>query len=153
MSTKPLTLKQKMAKSVSGTSPSLLPPGIGDRPALDRDLEKILGEDAVVPSVDELIADGEDRQAIHHLVATHVKYNGEKKKLVKVIEVTTSRIKAIVAQYGFHKAVCDGASISYTPTKRTSINEMRLLAEGVSQETIDACKETTTSYMLKIGGE
>ena len=146
MSKVPASLKQKMAKSVAGSAPSLLP-------GKPREIvEDFLPED-VVPPIDQLIADKDDVETLRGLIRAHLEINQEKKALEKKVDNLSTRIKSIIGQYGIEKAVCDGANISYYPVPRRTINGTKLLGAGVPEETITLCTDVSTSYTLKITAE
>jgi hypothetical protein len=138
----PASLSQKIAQSQLGSGSSLVP----QAPVKDEPPEAI-------PTVEELIGDQEDLATLNSLVSSVLVPKAEVKRLKKVIDAIVPRIKAIVSQYGFSKAVCAGATLNYFPTSRKSINATKLLAAGVTQEIITACTDVTPSYTLKIGDD
>lgn len=136
-------LKQKMAQSVSGTSPSMVPAGIGNVPLPPPKEDE-------TPSIDDLIGDAEERETLRKLVANRISYDLAIKPLEKMKDATTDRIKTILGSYGINKASCDGASLSYTQTERKTINRVKLEALGVDPAIIDTATDVTTSAMLRI---
>jgi hypothetical protein len=141
----PKELKQRMAQSVVGTGPSLIPVPHTPKP------EK---EEEHIPQIDELIDDRDDVQTLRSLVSSHVSANTNKKQWEKTVEGLSERIKGIIGRYGLgqgiNKANCDGQTINYYPQSRSTINATKLLAAGVDQKTIDDCTDTTQTLALRI---
>ena len=140
MSKIPASLKQKMAQSVVGTGPSLVP--------VPKPVE--VAEEPVAPPITELIAEKEDVDTLQSLVKTQMALNSDKKAIESRLDPINDRIKALLGQYGIYKATCDGASISYSASTRSSINATKLLAAGVEQEIIDSCTDKKSTRTLLI---
>lgn len=139
-------LRQKMAASVVGSAPSLVPaPRVkqGEVPALPE-------PEAIIPPIDELIPDGEDKQALRLLIGMSIDLNLKIKPLEKQQDAIKDRIKVALSSYGITSMSCDGAKVSYTVTERRNLNHMKLIAAGVDTEVIVACTDITKSSMLKI---
>lgn len=138
-------LKQKMAQSMVGTAPSLVPaPYVKQGKAPHAELTEVL------PAIDDLIAEEDDRDTLKQLIAMQVQLNLQIKPLEKQKDLVTDRIKAALSSYGITSMVCEGAKVSFTATERKTINPMKLIAAGVEAETIVMCTDITTSSMLKI---
>ncbi len=139
-------LRQKMAASVVGSAPSLIPaPRVkqGEVPALPE-------PEPIIPPIDELIPDGEDKQALRLLIGMSIDLNLKIKPLEKQQDAIKDRIKVALSSYGITSMSCDGAEVSYTVTERRNLNHMKLIAAGVDTEVIVACTDITKSSMLKI---
>ena len=143
----PDSLRQKMAASVAGTSPSLVPQFDVSKVTFTVD-KKV--EEEVVPSIDDLIADDVDRTMLRDLIANHVQLNRQKKQLEKSVETLGARIKSVVTDYGVDKMMCDGAKVSLTRGERRTINSMKLVASGVPQDLIEACTDISRFQTLTI---
>lgn len=139
------TLKQKMAQSVSGTSPSMVPAGIG-KPAV---LPPMPEEDRI-PSITDLIGDAEERDTLQKLIIQKIAVDASLKPLEKVKDNIVDRIKNILGTYGIQQMECDGAKVSYTRTERKTISRIKLEALGVNVAIIDTATDVTVSSMLKI---
>jgi hypothetical protein len=140
------SLKQKMAQSVVGSAPSMIPgPRIsqGEVPPAPEVKEAI-------PMLDELIADTEDRETIRQLISKSIEIAALLKPLEKQQDAIKDRIKVQLSGYGITSMLCDGAKVSYTMTERKTLNHTKLVAAGVDVETIVACTDVTRSSMLKI---
>lgn len=142
MTTTSKALKQKMAQSVSGMGPSLVP---ASKPPLPP-----VKQDEVIPKIDELIGDADDLATLTDLISLHVTLNKQKKAAEDKLEPVKDRIKAIVGQYGIDKMQVGFATVNYFRTERRSINATKLVALGVDQEVIDAATDTSVSATLKI---
>lgn len=143
--TKEQSLRQKMAQSVSGHAPSMIPgPRVVQGVVPTTDIKE------VVPGVEELIADEEDRNTLAALVQSKIAIDSQLKPLEKQKEMVTDRIKAALSSYGITTMMCAGAKVSYTTTERKTINATKLVASGVDMEVIVACTDVTKSGMLKI---
>lgn len=144
----PASLRQKIAQSQVGSSPTLVPPGIGGTPlpAPQRTKE-------TAPQLDEVMENGDDKDTLRALVARYVIVNATKKESTKIVNGLGVRIKAILTDYGINQFKWDQSTVNYFRTERRSINKGKLLAAGVSIETIEACTDTTASGTLKIGDE
>lgn len=134
----PASLTQKIAQSQLGSGPSLVPQAPVKEP------------EEVVPTVEELIGEAEDLQTLKDLVAAISVPKAEVKRLDKIVDSLSGRIKILVSQYGIAKAKCGESLILYYPTTRSTINATKLLAAGVEQETITACTDVSRSFTLKI---
>lgn len=145
----PQELKRKMAQSVVGSGPSMVP-----KPRTPVPLPPPMATvpEEVVPTVDDLIADQEELSTLRQLVSRQLEYNAQKKHLEKALEPINDRIKAIVSQYGIDNAVCDGATINYRQGERKTLNPMRLVANGVAQEVIDQSYDVSITHTLTIRG-
>ena len=71
-------------------------------------------------------------------------------EVIAVRDILSDRIKKILGTYGISKMKCAGASVSYTPTERSSINKMKLQALGVSDDIIAAATDVTQSVTLRV---
>jgi hypothetical protein len=140
------SLKQKMAKSVAGTGPSLVPaelqPGYIP-PAPPKESEEI-------PTIYQLFTDSEDIDTIRELVSRRVHVSQQVKQLEAVLEPINNRIKMFLGSHGIANMDVDGAKLAYFPTQRKTINAMKLLGAGVEQEIIDQCTDVSTSSTLKV---
>ena len=133
----PQALAQKIAQSQLGTGPSLVP-------------QAPVKEEEVVPSVEELIGEAEDLETLKSLVASIVLPKAEVKRLEKVIDAVTPRIKTLLSQYGIAKAKCGESMLTYFPTTRSTINRTKLLAAGVDEAIINDCTDVSQSFTLKL---
>ena len=104
----------------------------------------------VIPTIDELIDEQEDKDTLRSLLNAYRVPHAEIKRLEKVVEPLKGRIKVLISQYGIAKAKCDDDTIIYYPTTRSTVNAKKLLAAGVEQAVIDICTDVTESYTLKI---
>ena len=136
----PASLSQKIAQSQLGTGPSLVP----QAHAKQQEPEE------VIPTIDELIDEQEDKDTLRSLLNAYRVPHAEIKRLEKVVEPLKGRIKVLISQYGIAKAKCDDDTIIYYPTTRSTVNAKKLLAAGVEQAVIDICTDVTESYTLKI---
>lgn len=134
----PASLSQKIAQSQLGTGPSLVPQAKQKEP------------EEVIPTIDELIDEQEDKDTLRSLLNAYRVPHAEIKRLEKVVEPLKGRIKVLISQYGIAKAKCDDDTITYYPSSRSTINRNKLLAAGVDEIIIDECTDTTESYTLKI---
>lgn len=148
-------MKQKMAKSVSRKSPgsSLIPPGIGSTPAEPKREAKPDAE--VIPTIDELIPDidedaAEIRLQLKTMAQQYKQFSQVESGAKKNKEGLSKRIKFILGGYGIAKVLCGSFKVTVTPTQRKTINPMLLLANGVTQEIIDASTETTESSTINV---
>jgi hypothetical protein len=140
------SLKQKMAASVVGSAPNLVPvPRVpqGDVPAAPEPV-------AIVPPIDELMEDGEDKDTLRKLIEVHIALNSQIKPLEKQLDIIKDRIKNALSCYSITNMSCDGAKVSYTVTERRTLNHMKLIAAGVDTEVLVACTDITKSGMLRI---
>jgi hypothetical protein len=137
-------LKQKMAQSVSGSAPSLVP---GPR---NTDVPPAPEQKETIPSIQDLIGDEDDRTTLEQLIAQRVAIDSQIKPLEKSKDLLTDRIKTQLSSYGITQMLCDGAKVSYTMTERKTINQNKLIGAGVDIETIVLCTDITKSSMLKI---
>ena len=140
------SLKQKMAQSVVGAAPSMIPaPRVpqGEVPAAPE-------AEPIIPGIDELLPAGEDKDALRKLIDIHIQLNSQIKPLEKQIDAIKERIKTTLSGYGITNMVCDGAKVSYTVTERRTLNHNKLIAAGVDTEIIVACTDISKSSMLKI---
>lgn len=141
-SSKEKELQQKMAKSIVGTAPSMVPAA----PAATLPPE----QDDSIPSIDVLITDEDERGTLQKLILQRITVDASIKPLEKVKENLTDRIKTLLGSYGINQLMCDGAKVSYTMTERKSLNQTKLVAAGVDMEIIVACTDISKSGMLKI---
>jgi hypothetical protein len=139
----PKELKQKMAQSVVGTGPSLIPQPHTPKPKPD--------DGEPIPSVDDFV-EGEERAVLHSLVQLRVTLAAQEKALKARLDQANDRIKAIISEHGVEKSVCDGCRINYFRSERRALNQMKLLAAGVDQDTIDYCTDITEVWTLKVEG-
>lgn len=145
LSSIPDALKQKMAQSVAGTGHSMVPP------ALDGG-QRAQPKEEVVYSIDDLIDDSEDITTLRQLINRHIILNDTKKTADKALEPITTRIKKIIGQYGIDKAVCDGATLTYVQGSRYTIDKLKLLANGVTEDIIVASTDVSITHTLTIRG-
>jgi hypothetical protein len=142
-------MKQKMAKSVARKSlgSNLIPAGIGSQPIPEPSSKE---GDEVVPHIADMIADDEDVQTIISL-ASH--YKGQSQiegQAKKAKEDDGKRLKSILGKYGIAKAICDQFKVTITPGHRSTIDPIKLLAQGVSQVTINLCTDTTDTSTINV---
>lgn len=138
------SLQQKMAKSVSSSTPNLVPPGIGSVPPAPPKQEDI------TPTIDQLFIDKKDRDNLRKLVTARIQLSSQIKQLESALEPINTSIKTVLGEHGIGNMDCDGSKIAYFPTERKTINAMKLLGAGVEQETIDLCTDVSRSSTLKI---
>jgi hypothetical protein len=136
----PKSLKQKMAASVAGTGQSLVPSTPTPPPP----------EEDLVPSIDMLLEDTDERATLRQLIGVQVQLNSDKKSLEKRLDPINERIKTILSNNGIEKTVCDGASITYFAGSRSTINRLKLIAFGIDEVIIEKCTDTTVTHTLKI---
>lgn len=134
-------LQEQMAKSVSGSAPSMVPTARAT---------PTYTEEEPVPTIEMLIADEEERVTLQKLVIQKIAVDESLKPLEKVKEGITNRIKSLLSGYGITQATCDGARISFTTTERKTINSTKLLENGVDIEVIVASTDITKSATLRI---
>ena len=142
----PPSLQQKVAQSVTGTAPSLTT----FSPSITPWKSTRHMEEDKAPPIDDLIGDSQEKDTLRQLIAMQVTINTQKKALEKQLEPVNTRIKALLGSYGVEKMVCDGATVSYFPVERKTIDAMKLLAAGISQDTIDLCTDVSKTRTLVI---
>lgn len=142
--TKESDLKRKMAQSVAGSAPSMIP---GPR---NTEVPPAPEEKETIPSISDLIGDAEDRLTLEQLIAQRISIDAQIKPLEKSKDLLTDRIKTQLSSYGITRMMCDGAKVSYTTTERKTINQNKLIGAGVDIETIVLCTDVSKSSMLKI---
>lgn len=138
------SLRQKMAQSVAGSAPSMVP---GPR---NTEVPPAPEEKETIPSIQDLIGDEDDRMTLEQLIAQRVAIDAQIKPLEKSKDLLTNRIKTQLSSYGITQMLCDGARVSYTTTERKTINQNKLIGAGVDIEIIVACTDVSKSSMLKI---
>lgn len=142
----PPTLKQKMAQSVSGAKPSLVPVQPEPKSGVESQNETFL------PASD-LIADAEEVDTLAALMKRHAELKESIKLMESSLDPITDRIKAILGTYGIDRVQCGQYKASYFETTRSSLNRTKLIAHGVDEEVIDQCTDLSYSKSLRIRRE
>lgn len=141
-------LRQKMAQSVAGSAPSMVPV-----PYVKQGKVPKHEQSEAIPPVEDLITDKEDRETLAQLVAARVQLDIQLKPLEKQKEMMTDRIKAALSSYGITSMMCAGAKVSYTQQEYKKLNEQKLIGAGVDLETIILCTDVTMTSRLTIRPE
>src|ERR1700722_15818842 len=139
-------LKQQMAQSVAGSAPSMIPAARNNLVPPPPESKE------VIPSIQELIGDEDDRNTLEQLIAQRIDIDSQIKPLEKSKELLTDRIKTQLSSYGITQMLCDGAKVSYSVTEgRKTINRNKLIGAGVDTDIIDACTDVSAAgSMLRI---
>lgn len=140
-------MRQKMAKSVTQKGGSLVPPGIANK-SEPAPLEPE-PESKYIP-VEELIQDKEVVTTLNNLAKLYKEQSGVESKAKKLKEGAGSRIKECFKSYGIGAAKCNHYTIGVTASSRKTVNPMKLLALGVSQEVIDAATDVTETQTIRV---
>lgn len=139
------SLKQKMAQSVAGAAPSMVP-----TPRAKQEVPVAPEPKEIIPAIEELIGDEDDRETLKLLIQQKIDIDYQLKPLEKQKDNVTDRIKTHLSNYGITSMVCDGAKVSYTVQERKTLNHTKLVAAGVDIETIVACTDISKSSTLRI---
>lgn len=139
------SLREKMAKSVAGSAPSVIPAGIGGVPLPPPWPEKEKAAD-----ITELIGDADERETLAMLIDLHTEVNARKKALEDQLEPIKNRIKTMLGSYGITSMTSHGASVNYFRTERKTINGTKLLMAGVAIGIVEECTDVSFSATLKI---
>jgi hypothetical protein len=140
-------MKQRMAKSVARKSPgsTLVPPGIGSTPA-----EVKPQPESNAPLIADLVSDQADVMTVNEL-AVYYKQNAEiESKAKKAKEEYGKRIKFILGNYGIQAVQCNDYRVTISPSQRKTIDPIKLLAHGITEDVILACTDVTVSNMINV---
>lgn len=152
-------IKQKMAQSVARKSQgsALIPPGVSPTSVQAQAQAQLDAKtDAeTIPTIEELIPDTEvDRtttiQTLWSLAKQYKLESQMESRAKKEKDSYSKRIKFLLGSYGIAKAICGQFKVSVTPVRRTSIDPLKLLAHGVSEETILACTDVTETPTINV---
>jgi|SRR5579863_7146874 len=137
---KPLTLEEKLRKSVAAAAPSLGPVQFAkpDEP------------EEYVPDLREVECSTGDRLRIMRLVADSAALQQQESEIKKQRAGITEMLKTLVAELPQHKFMVDGNRVNYYPTTRKTLNRTKLMAEGVSIQVLNRCTDESVSFSLRI---
>lgn len=138
-------LRMKMAQSVAGSAPSMVP-----TPRAKQEVPAAPEPKEIIPNIDDLIGEEDDRDTLKLLINQRLDIDSQLRPLEKQKENVTDRIKTHLSNYGITSMLCDGAKISYTVQERKTLNHTKLVAAGVDIETIVACTDISKSSTLRI---
>jgi hypothetical protein len=134
-------LRQKMAQSIAGAAPSMVP---APRESRSKKTDE-------TPVLDDLMPDGEESKTLKALIKQHMELNRPKKELEKKLEFVSDRIKVILSSHGISgNFTYEDIPVNYFSQSRSTINALKLEALGVDVETIRQATDVSISTILKI---